>query len=221
VNRKRGKVVRIVMLGPPGSGKGTQARIISELYGVPVVTTGDMLRDAVTRGTRHGRVAKRYMDRGELVPDGIVNMVVRERLSMPDLEAGFILDGFPRSTAQADALDRMLEERGLRLDHVIHVTLGDEAIAARLGKRRSCPVCGAVYHLESKPPKVAGVCDECGSGLVLRDDDKPEVIRHRLEVYREKTQPLLERYGVAGIIREVPGDCPLDELPRLLRKLLC
>lgn len=212
--------MRIVMLGPPGSGKGTQARIISELYGVPVVTTGDMLRDAVARRTQHGRVAKGFMDRGELVPDRIVNMVVRERLSMPDLEAGFILDGFPRSTAQADALDRVLEERGLQLDYVIHVTLGDEAIAARLGNRRSCPVCGAVYHLESKPPRAAGVCDECGSGLVLRDDDKPEVIRHRLEVYREKTQPLLDRYMGAGIIREVPGDCPLNELPGLLRKIL-
>jgi len=212
--------LRIVMLGPPGSGKGTQAHIISELYGVPVVTTGDMLRDAVARGTEQGRIAKKYMDRGELVPDRIVNMVVRERLSMPDLEAGFILDGFPRSTAQADALDRILKERGLHLDYVIHVTLEDKAIAARLGKRRSCPMCGAVYHLESKPAKEGGVCDECGSGLVLRDDDKPDVIRHRLKVYREKTRPLLDRYEGAGIIREVPGDCPLDELPGLLRNLL-
>jgi adenylate kinase len=208
------------MLGPPGSGKGTQARIISELYKVPVVTTGDMLRDAVARGTENGKVAKGYMDRGELVPDKIVNMVVRDRLSMPDVEEGFILDGYPRSIVQADALDRILMERGLRLDYVIHVTLDDDAIIGRLGNRRSCPDCGAVYHLESKPPKDPGVCDECGSGLVLREDDKPEVIRHRLEVYREKTRPLLDRYMKAGIVREVRGDFTLDDLPGLLSKIL-
>ena len=212
--------MRIVMLGPPGSGKGTQAHIISELYGVPVVTTGDMLRDAVARGTVHGLTAKGYMDRGELVPDEIVNAVVRERLGRPDVEGGFILDGFPRSRAQAEALGRILEERRLRLDHVVHVTLGDEAIVARLSKRRSCPSCGAVYHLESKPPKTMGACDECGARLVQRDDDRPEVIRNRLNVYREKTRPLLERYEEAGIVREVPGDTPLDELPGLLRSLL-
>lgn len=212
--------MRIVILGPPGSGKGTRARIISELYGVPVVTTGDMLRDAVARGTEHGRVAKGYMDRGELVPDRIVNMVVRDRLSMPDVEAGFILDGFPRSTAQADALDEILRERGLKLDFVIYVTLDDDQIVARLGNRRSCPACGAVYHLESKPPKAEGVCDECGSELILRDDDNPEVIRHRLEVYREKTRPLLDRYMRMGIVREVPGDYSLEKLPEQLRKIL-
>jgi len=212
--------LRVVMLGPPGSGKGTQAHIISGLYGVPVVTTGDMLRDAAARGTGHGLTAKSYMDRGELVPDKIVNAVVKERLSQPDVEGGFILDGFPRSRAQAEALDRILEERRLRLDHVVHVTLGDEAIVARLSKRRSCPRCGAVYHLESKLPKTMGVCDVCGAGLIQRDDDRPEVIRNRLKVYREKTRPLLERYEAAGIVREMPGGTPLDELPKLLRRLL-
>ena len=212
--------MRVVMLGPPGSGKGTQAHMISDLYEVPVVTTGDMLRDAAARGTEHGLTAKGYMDRGELVPDEIVNAIVRERLGCPDVERGFILDGFPRSRAQAEALDRILEERRLRLDHVVHVTLGDEAIVARLSKRRSCPGCGAVYHLESKPPKRKGVCDICGARLVQRDDDRPEVIRNRLRVYREKTRPLLERYEAAGIVREVPGDTPLDELPGLLRSVL-
>ena len=212
--------MRVVMLGPPGSGKGTQAHIISELYGVPVVTTGDMLRDAAARGTGEGLTAKKYMDRGELVPDEIVNAVVRERLSRPDVERGFILDGFPRSKAQAEALDRILEERRLRLDHVVHVTLGDEEIVGRLSKRRSCPRCGAVYHLESKPPRRSLICDECGARLVQRDDDRPEVIRHRLEVYREKTRPLLDRYAGMGLIREVPGDTPLEDLPRTLKSIL-
>ena len=212
--------MRVVMLGPPGSGKGTQAHIISELYGVPVVTTGDMLRDAAARGTGEGLTAKKYMDRGELVPDEIVNAVVRERLSRPDVERGFILDGFPRSKAQAEALDRILKERRLRLDHVVHVTLGDEEIVGRLSKRRSCPRCGAVYHLESKPPRRSLICDECGAQLVQRDDDRPEVIRHRLEVYREKTRPLLDRYAGMGLIREVPGDTPLEDLPRTLKSFL-
>jgi adenylate kinase len=212
--------LRIIMLGPPGSGKGTQARIISELLDLPVVTTGDILRDAVIRDTEHGRIANEYMERGELVPDCVVNMVVRERLNMPDVKGGFILDGFPRSAAQADALDRILDEKCLRLDYVVHVSLDDEAIVARLSKRRICLNCGAVYHLKSKTPKKRGVCDVCGSRLVLREDDKPEVIRRRLEVYRENTMPLLERYKGLSVVREVPGDTPLDKLPGLLKKTL-
>ena len=208
------------MLGPPGSGKGTQAHIISELYDAPVITTGDMLREAVADGTEYGRIAEGYMSRGELVPDEIVNGVVGERLGKSDLGNGFILDGFPRSTPQAEFLDSFLEEHGLKLDYVIHVTLDDEAIVERLSNRRSCPSCGEVYHLISKPPKKEGICDKCGSELVLRDDDKPSVIRNRLEVYREKTQPLLDRYSDKGLIREVPGDHPIDRLPELLRKLL-
>jgi adenylate kinase len=208
------------MLGPPGSGKGTQAHIISELYDVPVITTGDILREAVANGTEYGRIAEGYMSRGELVPDEIVNGVVGERLGKSDLENGFILDGFPRSTPQAEFLDRFLEEHGLKLDYVIHVNLDDEAIVERLSNRRSCPSCGEVYHLASKPPMKEGVCDKCSSELVLRDDDLPSVIRNRLEVYREKTRPLLERYRDKGLIMEVPGDYPIDRLPELLRKLL-
>jgi len=212
--------LRIVMLGPPGSGKGTQAHMISELYDIPVITTGDMLREAVANGTEYGSIAEGYMSRGELVPDEIVNGVVGERLGKSDLEKGFILDGFPRSTPQAEFLDRYLEEHGMKLDYVIHVTLDDEAIVERLSNRRSCPSCGEVYHLVSKPPENEGVCDRCGSELVLRDDDRPSVIRNRLEVYREKTRPLLERYRDKGLIREVPGDHPMDRLPELLRKIL-
>lgn len=208
------------MLGPPGSGKGTQAHIISELYDAPVITTGDMLREAVANGTEYGRIAEGYMSRGELVPDEIVNGVVGERLGKSDLGKSFILDGFPRSTSQAEFLDSFLEEHGLKLDYVIHVTLEDETIVERLSNRRSCPSCGEVYHLVSKPPKKEGVCDKCGSELVLRDDDRPSVILNRLEVYREKTQPLLDRYRDKGLIREVPGDHPIDRLPELLRKVL-
>ncbi len=208
------------MLGPPGSGKGTQAHIISELYDVPVITTGDMLREAVANGTEYGRIAEGYMSHGELVPDEIVNGVVGERLGKSDLGKSFILDGFPRSTSQAEFLDSFLEEHGLKLDYVIHVTLEDETIVERLSNRRSCPSCGEVYHLVSKPPKKEGVCDKCGSELVLRDDDRPSVIRNRLKVYREKTQPLLDRYRDKGLIREVPGDHPIDRLPELLRTVL-
>jgi adenylate kinase len=208
------------MLGPPGSGKGTRAHIISELYGIPVITTGDMLREAVAKGTDYGKIAGGYMSRGELVPDEIVNGVVGERLSMSDLKNGFILDGFPRSAPQAELLDSYLEDHGLKLDHVIHVTLDDEAIVKRLSNRRSCPSCGEVYHLVSMPPKKEGVCDKCGSELVLRDDDRPSVIRNRLEVYREKTQPLLKNYRDKGLMREVPGDYPLDQLQEQLKRIL-
>ncbi|MCW4050048.1 MAG: adenylate kinase [Candidatus Bathyarchaeota archaeon] len=212
--------MRIVMLGPPGSGKGTQARIISDIYGIPVITTGDMLREAVAEGTEYGKVAKEYMNRGDLVPDDIVNGIVRQRFSQPGIEEGFILDGYPRSTSQADALDEILEENNQKLDYIIHIVLGDKTIIDRLSKRRSCPNCGAIYHLESKPPKKKGYCDQCGSGLIRREDDNPDVIKNRLEVYREKTRPLLERYKDRGLIKEVPGDVKLDELPDIIKKLL-
>ena len=208
------------MLGPPGSGKGTQAQILSELYCVPVITTGDMLRDSVDRGTRYGKLAKDYMERGDLVPDGIVNRIVGDRLKRNDLSEGFILDGYPRSIPQADALDKILDENNQELDYVIHVVLDDESIIDRLSKRRVCPNCGAVYHLESNPPKIPDVCDECGSKLIRRNDDSPDVIRKRLQVYMEKTKPLLERYEERGIVVDVPGDVDLCKLPQMLKELL-
>jgi adenylate kinase len=208
------------MLGPPGSGKGTQAQILSELYIVPVITTGDMLRDAVERGTRYGTMAEKYMERGDLVPDDIVNKIVADRLKRRDLKGGFILDGYPRSTPQADALDEILEDRNEKLDYVIHVVLDDESIIERLSKRRICPKCGTVYHLKSNPTKKPGVCDECGSELIQRSDDTPEVIRNRLKVYREKTEPLLERYRTRGLVVDVPGDVDLKKLPQIFRELL-
>jgi len=212
--------MRMVLMGPPGSGKGTRAHIISDLYGIPVVTTGDMLREAVRDETEFGKIAGKYMSKGDLVPDKIVNGIVRERMMKPDVQDGFILDGFPRSKTQADALDAILDELGIELTHVLFVVLSDDVIIQRLSKRRSCPKCGAVYHLESAPPKQKGVCDVCGAQLIQRDDDKEEVIRHRLEVYRELTEPLLERYGSRGLIVETSGEVAIDELSAYLKALL-
>lgn len=212
--------MRIVILGPPGSGKGTCAKIIGEMYGIPVITTGDMLREAVLKGTRLGCMAKNYMEKGELVPDDLVNSVVRERFQEPDTEDGFILDGYPRSVKQVEALGHILSKKGKRLDHVIAIELGDEIIVARLSHRRSCPKCGAIYHLENKPPRVSGKCDVCKTDLVQREDDREEVIKRRLEVYREKTRPLLNWYQARGIVKTIRGDLDIKELPRALKRLL-
>lgn len=209
--------MRVVLLGPPGSGKGTCAKIIGELYGVPVITTGDMLRNAVSKLTPLGVTAKDYMDRGELVPDDLVNDLVAERLKEPDAADGFILDGYPRSPKQAEALEKVLRATGKRLNHVLHVALEDQTIIDRLSNRRSCPKCGAVFHLENKPPRNTGRCDVCSTALVQRDDDKPEVIRRRLEVYREKTQPLLDFYEKKGKIKLIRGDIDLRELHAALK----
>lgn len=212
--------MRVVILGPPGAGKGTCAKIIGEIYGIPVITTGDMLRAAVARLTSLGLTAKSYMDRGELVPDDLVNDMVTERLKEPDAEGGFILDGYPRSPRQAEALERILKASGKKLNHVLHIKLEDETIIDRLSKRRSCPRCGAIFHLDNKPPKTKGKCDACNTELVQRDDDKPEVIRRRLEVYREKTQPLLDFYEKKGLIKVIRGDTNLMDLPATLKRVL-
>jgi adenylate kinase len=212
--------MKIVILGPPGSGKGTNAHIISELYGIPVITTGDMLREAIRKKTEYGKFAEGYMVRGNLVPNNIVNEIVRERISKPDIENGFILDGFPRNSEQAEALDRILDDLNIELSHVLYVVLSDEAIIHRLSKRRSCPNCGAIYHLESAPPKEVCLCDNCYNKLIQREDDKVDIIKHRLDVFRKKTEPILERYRVRNLVVEICGDVPLDELKYLLEKLL-
>ncbi len=168
--------MKIIILGPPGSGKGTRAHIISELFELPVITTGDMLRGAVREKTEYGLEAKTYMDKGDLVPDDIVNGIVKERMSRPDVVKGFILDGYPRSVNQAEALDEILNGKGMKLTHVLSVVLSDEEIIERLSKRRNCPECNEIYHLVSKPPKKEGACDKCGAKLILREDDKEDVI---------------------------------------------
>jgi len=212
--------LRVVILGPPGAGKGTCAKIIGEIYGIPVITTGDMLRAAVARMTPMGLTAKGYMDRGELVPDDLVNDMVTERLKDPDAKGGFILDGYPRSPRQAEALEKILKTSGKKLNHVLHIELEDDTIINRLSRRRSCPKCGAIFHLDNKPPKAKGKCDACNTELVQRDDDKPEVIRRRLEVYREKTQPLLDFYEKKGLIKVIRGDINLMDLPATLKRVL-
>ena len=213
-------LMRIVMMGPPGSGKGTRAQIISELYGIPVITTGDMLRGAVREETEYGLEAKAYMDRGDLVPDTIVNGIVKDRMDKPDLANGFILDGYPRSVNQADALDGILKKMGIELTHVLSVVLSDKVIIERISKRRSCPVCNEIYHLISKLPKKEGVCDKCGARLILRKDDKETVVRYRLLVYKETTHQLLERYEKMGLVVETDGLIPLDGLRVHLKELL-
>ena len=213
-------LMRIVMLGPPGSGKGTRAHIISEIYGLPVITTGDMLRGAIRENNEYGQEAKAYMDRGDLVPDNIVNGIVKDRMSKPDIAKGFILDGYPRSVNQADALDEILKEKGIQLTHALSVVLSDEVIIERLSKRRSCPVCNEIYHLISRPPKKEGVCDRCGAKLILREDDKEDVIKYRLQVYKESTHQLLERYKKMGLIVETDGKVPLEGLRDHLKELL-
>ncbi|HUS78725.1 MAG TPA: adenylate kinase [Patescibacteria group bacterium] len=207
-------------MGPPGSGKGTRAKIIGRVYGIPVVTTGDMLREAVSEGTELGRLAEAYMKRGELVRDDIVIGIVEERFSKPDVEEGFVLDGFPRSVKQAEALDRILVKMGIALDIVLNVTARSETILGRLSLRRSCPKCGAVYHIKDMPPKQEGICDECGSPLVQRDDDKEEIILHRLEVYRDQTVPILERYKKAGKVKEISGELEIDQIIDEVKRVL-
>lgn len=212
--------MRLVILGPPGSGKGTRAKIIGRIFKYPVITTGAMLRDAVAAGTEYGKIAEGYMKKGELVRDDIVIGIVEERLRKPDVEDGFILDGFPRSVNQAKALDRILNKMGAILDVVMYVTAKPETILSRLSLRRSCPKCGAIYHLKDILPKVEGVCDECGSKLVQRDDDKEEIILHRLEVYAQQTFPILERYERLGKVREVSGELQIDEIPGEVERVL-
>ena len=207
-------------MGPPGSGKGTRARIIGKMFDVPVITAGDMLRDAVTNRTELGQVAKGYMNRGDLVPDDIVIAIVEERLSRPDVRKGFVLDGFPRSMNQAVALDKTLKRLDAKIDYVVTVAARPETITARVSLRRICSECGAVYHLKDIVPKVEGVCDECGGKLIQREDDKEEIIRRRFEVYERQTFPIIERYSTVGKLREISGELEIKEIPSALEKLL-
>jgi adenylate kinase len=210
----------IVLLGPPGSGKGTIAKIIEDIYGIPVITTGDLLRKAIADGTWIGKGARTFMEKGELVPDELVNEIVSERLLKSDAQKGFVLDGFPRSLNQAKALDEILSKIDKRIDHVIHVDVEDEVIVNRLNNRLTCPKCGAIYNLQNKPPREDMKCDICGTLLILRLDDRPEVTRNRLRIYREKTQPLLTWYEDKGKVERIRGDIKLAKLPEAVKKLL-
>ncbi len=204
--------MNLILLGPPGSGKGTQAKFIVEKYGIPQISTGDMLREAVAKGTELGKKAKEYMDAGKLVPDEVVIGIVRERLKQSDCDKGFILDGFPRTIAQAEALDRILDELGKRIDAVINIQVPEEEVVKRIVNRRSCMKCGAVYHLIYKPPKEEGKCDKCGGELYQRDDDREDTVRARYKVYREQTEPLVDYYQKKGLVHDINGTKSIDDV---------
>ena len=212
--------MRLILLGPPGAGKGTQAVRLVKHYGIPQISTGDILRKAVKDGTELGTLAKKYMDKGELVPDEVVIGIIRDRITEPDCEKGYILDGFPRTIAQAEALDEMLEKMGARIDHVVNISVADEEIIKRLTGRRTCSNCGAGYHVLFDPPKQEGICDKCGGKLIQRDDDKEETIRARLEVYRQQTEPLIKYYEAKQLLRTIPGEGSMEEIFNAILKAL-
>ena len=205
--------MNLVLLGPPGAGKGTQAARLKQRYGVAHLSTGDMLREAVAAGSELGKEAEGIMARGQLVPDGLINRLVADRIARPDCARGFILDGFPRTTAQAKALDDLLAERSLKLDAVIEFAVDDDALVERIAGRYACAKCGALYHDSSKPTKVPGKCDACGgTEFVRRADDKPETVRARLKAYHEQTAPLLPYYRAKGLLVTVDGMADIEHV---------
>jgi len=212
--------MNIIFLGPPGAGKGTQAKILVEKYAIPQISTGDMLRDHVAKGTELGVKAKEYMEKGQLVPDEIILGMVKERLSQQDAQKGFILDGFPRTVAQAEALDKILEEMDKKIEYVLALIVPDEELVSRLTGRRTCKNCGMMYHIKFKPPKVEGKCDSCGGELYQRPDDNEETVRNRLKVYHKQTSPLIEYYRKKGVLFEVDGSKGIDEITQQLISIL-
>lgn len=212
--------LNLILLGPPGSGKGTQGEGLQEDFRLPYYATGDILRAAVREGTELGRKAKEYMDRGDLVPDEVIIGVIGERVQSPEAEDGFILDGFPRTVPQAEALDEEMQDLGRAITAVILINVSDQEVIRRLGGRRTCEANGHVFHVEFDPPKEEGVCDIDGSKLIVRDDDKPEVIRHRLEQYTSKTRPLVDYYEDQGILQRVDGEQSPEQVGERIRALL-
>jgi adenylate kinase len=210
--------MRLLFLGPPGAGKGTQARELAREWGVPQVATGDMLREAMTAGTPLGRAAKQYYDRGELVPDDVILKMVAERFAQPDAAQGFILDGFPRTIAQAEGLAAMLDRLGHNLDSVIYFDVSEPELVRRLTGRRLCRACQTPFHVVSAPPKRAGVCDKCGGELYQRVDDSEATVRNRLGVYERQTAPLLDYYRERGLLRTVSGEGAIDKIRQAIRE---
>ncbi len=212
--------LNLVLLGPPGSGKGTQGERLTDDLRLPYYATGDILRGAVRDETELGKSAKEYMDRGDLVPDEVIVGMIAERIDSAEARDGFILDGFPRTTPQAEALYAKLDELGRAVDAVLLIDVSDDAVVQRLGGRRTCEANGHVFHVDFNPPKEDGVCDLDGSKLIVRDDDQPEVIRNRLEIYHEKTEPLVTYYDDKGVLRRIDGERDPDEVTEELRLTL-
>jgi adenylate kinase len=213
--------VNLILLGPPGAGKGTQAKLLEDKRGYKQLSTGDMLRGAVAAGTEMGKKAKAVMDRGDLVSDDIVVSIIAERLDKPDVKKGFILDGFPRNKAQAEALDRMLKDKGLKLDAVIEMRVDDEALVKRIAGRYTCAKCGKGYHDEFAKPKKPGICDVCGSSeFVRRADDNEKTVRDRLQVYNKQTAPLVDYYGRTGVLHKVNGMADIGVVTRQIEDVL-
>ncbi len=210
----------LILLGAPGVGKGTQGALISKEYGIPQISTGDILRSEVKNETELGKKAKAYMEKGELVPDDIIIEMMEKRIKEDDCKNGFILDGFPRTVAQAEAFDKMLAKNGLELDKVILIDVPEEEIIDRLTGRRICPNCGAVYHIKNNPPKVDEVCDRCGSKLIQRDDDREDVVKKRLEVYKKSTMPLIDYYTKTSKLVRVDGTGEIEEIFSRIKKIL-
>ena len=198
------------MLGAPGAGKGTQAKMIAEKYSIPHISTGDIFRANIKNGTELGKKAKSYMDKGQLVPDELTLDLIMDRFKQDDCKNGYVLDGFPRTIPQAEALDTALKAKGEKVDFAIDVDVPDENIVKRMGGRRACVGCGATYHVVYSPTKVEGVCDKCGEELIVRDDDAPETVKKRLDVYHEQTAPLIDYYKKQGILKVIDGSKGLD-----------
>jgi len=212
--------MKIVMLGGPGAGKGTQAKIIAEKYNIPHISTGDIFRANIKDGTELGKKAKTYMDAGALVPDELVVDLVADRLTWDDTKNGFVLDGFPRTIPQAQALTKALADMSTQLDVAIDIEVPDQVIIDRMGGRRACVSCGSTYHIVNIPPQKEGFCDKCGAKLILRDDDKPETVKKRLDVYHDQTQPLIDYYNEMGVLKEVDGTTSMDEVFAQIAEIL-
>ncbi|MGM0380691.1 MAG: adenylate kinase [bacterium] len=212
--------MRLILMAPPGGGKGTQARRLSRRHDIPHVETGKILRQAVDEGSELGEKAEEYMNRGGLVPDEIMVEIIRERLTQPDCRNGFVLDGFPRTLPQAEELEQLFAEEKITLDAVIFLQVSDDEIYDRLGKRRVCKNCGETYHLEENPPAEDGICDECGSEIIQREDDRPEAIKQRLNAYRDKTEPVLEFYKEKGLLHSIDGEKDIDDITQIIEELV-
>ena len=212
--------MKIIMLGAPGAGKGTQAKMIAERYKIPHISTGDIFRAKIKNNTELGLEAKKYMDQGLLVPDELTVKILLDRVAKEDCADGYVLDGFPRTIPQAQVLEDALARQGEKIDYAVNVDVPDENIVRRMSGRRACLKCGATYHVEHIPPKAEGICDTCGSELVLRDDDRPETVQNRLKVYHDQTQPLIDFYTARGVLKTVDGTADMQDVFSAITEIL-